>query len=110
MQSWRASKPSATLSEREDRDIRREQGIEAAQRGSLTFMRGDLRPGVHARVGAARDRERHGPAQHGRQGGFELTLDRALARLEGPAGEGGAVVLDRQPRRHRRGAGTALEL
>jgi hypothetical protein len=51
---------------------------------------------MHAGVRAPGDDQLDRLAQDGRQSGAELALDRALARLDGPPREGGAVIGKRQ--------------
>jgi hypothetical protein len=82
---------------RGDRDVGRQQRVEARDGRGVARVRRDLRERVDAAVGAAGDGEVD--ARTAPQRG-ERVLDRALdgpaAGLSGPAGEVRAVVLDRQ--------------
>ena len=60
-------------------------------------MAGHLPPGVHTRIGAPRHGQRYRLAEPLRKGVLDHLLHRALARLAGPAGEPGPVVLEQQP-------------
>ena len=85
----------------DDGYVRREQRIEAATRGSVAFVAGDLAPCMNARVGAAGDGQWHGvAAQHDAESALQLSLNGSLLRLDSPAGERGTVVLDVQTGRH----------
>ena len=94
----------------EHRDRRREQGVQAHRVERLVLVGRDLAPGVHAGVGAPGDGQPSRPAEDPAERRLDLALDRALARLDGPAGERAAVVLEkRASRSRRRCAGGVLE-
>ena len=98
MASRRASKPGGAGVAGEHGDVVGQQRVERAHRRRLARVAGHLPPGVHARVGAPGDGQRHRvAAQDDAERALELALDRAQAGLARPAREAGPVVLDQQP-------------
>jgi hypothetical protein len=81
-------------------DVAAGQGVQAGQARQRTVVAGDLRPRVHAAIGAPRDRELHRVGQQDPERVLELVLHGPLALLARPAGEARAVVLDQQLRDH----------
>ena len=87
----------------QDRDVRRQDGVEAQRVDRLVLVGADLPPGVHAAIGASGDG--HGDLvldQDRRQRALDLGLHRALVGLARPAGERATVVLEEHPAGHDR--------
>ena len=81
----------------EDAHIRGQERIQAVDAGGLAWMRCDLPAGMHARIGAPRNRERHSLLKQLLEDGFERALDRSQPGLGRPAGELGPVVFEKKP-------------
>ncbi len=90
------------LLHRDDGDVVRKDGVERlggviGGRASLDVDARDLPERVHTGVGAPGDREHQEDLG---ERPAHLVLDGSPAGLRGPAGEVGAVVLERQPELH----------
>ena len=82
--------------------VRREPGVERGRQPvhrepPRVMEAGHLALGVRAGIGASRGMDRGRLGRHVADGAPQLALDRAVADLELPAGEAGAVVLEDHP-------------